>query len=340
MDHVAIDVGGRESQICRFSPEGEILEERRWRTSGLRDYLAGLPPSRVILETCAEAFVIADDARELGHDPRVVPATLSRQLGVGARKIKNDRRDARALGSVSCKIELPSVHIPTKQSRELNSFCGMRDALVATRTALVNTIKGYVRGRVFSLRLKSTPEGLPKGARMLYGRQNLAVPIFLERQLRALEAMNQLIKEADKELSQRTQEDERCRRLMTVPGVGPVTALRFVATVDRVERFPNAHQLESYVGLTPGESSSSDTKHRLGITKAGAKRLRWVLVQAAWSARRHAKADAMIQWAARVELRRGRFMATVALARKLVGILYAILRDGTTYDAHLGAKAV
>ena len=97
MEHIAIDLGGRESQICVRRSDGAIVEERRWPTAGLRSYLRRRPASRVIVETCAEGFAIADAARELSHEVRVVPATLVRSLGVGARRVKTDRRDARVL---------------------------------------------------------------------------------------------------------------------------------------------------------------------------------------------------------------------------------------------------
>jgi transposase len=86
MDHVAIDLGARKSQICVRNAEGQIVEEKRWETWELKRYLAERPKSRVVVETCAEAFGVADAARALGHEVRVVSATLVRTLGVGARR--------------------------------------------------------------------------------------------------------------------------------------------------------------------------------------------------------------------------------------------------------------
>jgi transposase len=140
------------------------------------------------------------------------------------------------------------------------------------------------------------------------------------------------IAQADQEFEDETKTDETCQRLMTVPGVGPVTALCFVATVDEIARFGSAHSLESYVGLVPGEDSSSDRQRRTSITKAGAKRLRTALVQAAWVLRRQRPNDPIVRWNVAVELRRGKRIAVVALARKLAGVLYALWRNGTTYD--------
>src|SRR5689334_9563359 len=104
MNHVAIDLGGRESQICVRSSDGAIIAEDRWPTRSLKKYLEKLSPSRVVVETCAEAFGVADMARAAGHDAVVVPATLVRALGVGARRLKNDVRDARNLSEASCRI--------------------------------------------------------------------------------------------------------------------------------------------------------------------------------------------------------------------------------------------
>jgi transposase len=145
MEHLAIDLGGRESQICVRRGDGEIVEERRCRTTALAAYLTGRPHSRVVLETCSEAFCIADAAVQAGHEVRVVPATLVRSLGVGARGLKNDRRDARALSEVSCRVDLPSVHVPSAQARQWKTLCGMREALVGARTKMVNTVRGWLR---------------------------------------------------------------------------------------------------------------------------------------------------------------------------------------------------
>jgi len=114
----------------------------------------------------------------------------------------------------------------------------------------------------------------------------------------------------------------------------------FRSALDEVTRFPSAHAVESYIGLVPGEHSSGERQRRTAITKAGPASLRWALVQAAWSAMRTRKTDPMVRWAREVERRRGRFVAIVALARKLTGILFAIWRDGTVYDARRTAAPI
>jgi transposase len=332
MDHIAIDLGGKESQICIRASDGTIGYEGRHATAGLPEFLKR-PVGRVVMETCAEAFAVADAAAELGHEVRVVPATLVRILGVGAHGIKTDRRDAQALSEVSCRIDLPSVHVPSQWSREMKSMCGMRESLVHARTQLVNTIRGWLRGQLKGSGHRfGGPVSMPNKLRALFESENLKVPGFVERQLQAIEHLNSQIKEAHQELEVLAEGSELCRRLMTVPGVGPLTALRFVSAIDRIDRFKSAHHLESYLGLTPGEDSSSDRRRVTSITKAGSAAARWILVQAAWCALRTRARHPMCDWAREVGRRRGTPRAIVALARKMAGILFALWRDGTRYD--------
>jgi transposase len=101
-----------------------------------------------------------------------------------------------------------------------------------------------------------------------------------------------------------------------------VTATAFVSTLDQVERFSRAHQVEAYVGLGPCEFSSGERQQRGGLTKAGNTRLRWLMVEAAWSIlrSRSERTEELRQWAERIAARRGRRIAVVALARRLTGV--------------------
>lgn len=335
MEHVAIDLGGRESQICVRDGAGVLIKERRWPTGDLRRFLADQPRSRVVVETCAEAFAVADMALELGHEVRVVPATLVRSLGVGARGTKTDRRDAQILSEVSCRIDLPSVHVPSALSRRRKTICGMREALVNARTMLLNNVHGWLRGQGQGPLRSGTPETFAQRVKTHVAEE---LPSYVTRQLVVIEHMNLQIKEADEDLARLAAKDDECRRLMTIPGVGPVTALRVVAAIDEVGRFEGAHKVEAYLGLVPGEHSSSERRHRTSITKAGSPGVRRALVQGAWAARRTRGNHPMVIWSLEVEKRRGRRVAVIALARKMVGVMYALLRDGTRYQADRAAR--
>jgi transposase len=331
VEHVAIDLGGKESQVCIRDGTGGIVLEDRVATAGLRRIL-DRPMARVVLETCAEAFGVADLALEYGHDVRVVPASLVKSLGVGARRTKTDRRDARVLSEVSCRVELPSVHVPSHWSREAKSLCGMRDALVSCRTKIINSVRGYLRRTLKRMPVKGSRTTLPKRVRTRFMELGTPVPAHVERQLKTIEQLNENVKQATEDVASWAEANPTCVRLMTAPGVGALTALRFVAAIDRIERFPDAHHLEAYLGLTPGEDSSSERKRITSITKAGPTAVRWTLVQAAWTALRVRPEDPMCSWALQVSRRRGPRVAVVALARKLAGVLYAMWRDGTEYQ--------
>jgi transposase len=267
---------------------------------------------------------------------RVVPSTLAPSLGVGARGIKTDRRDAQVLSEVSCRVELRSVHIPSEQARAWRALSTSRDALVSSRTKLTNTVKSQLRCRLV-LTYKRRSAATPAQIRTLWTELEGSVPSHVERQLRVIELLDAQIREADKEIRQLAKANETCVRLMTTPGVGPQTALRFVATLDEVKRFATAHDVQAYLGLTPGENSSSQRRRRTHLTKAGSPQMRWLLVQAAWAAQRCAATHPMVTWATQIAERRGKRVAAVALARKLAGILFALWRDGTTYAAKRGA---
>jgi transposase len=334
MEHVAIDLGGRKSQVCRRNSDGTIVEERMVPTKELEAYLgyrAKHGTCRVVLETCSEAFRIADAALAMGHEVRVVAATLVRSLGVGARRTKTDKRDAQVLSEVSCRIDLPSVHIPSRSARERKSLCAMREALVGSRTKLINTVRGWMRSQGIALRAGGA-ETFAARLRAQTQKESRELPSFVERQLTAIEALSEQITEAEHEVTKDAKSDPVCRRLMTVPGVGPMTAVRFVAALDQVGRFANAHAVQSYLGLVPGEDSSSERQRRTSITKAGSAQVRCLLVQAAHSLRRTRPDDPLVQWSHQVEQRRGKRIAVVALARRLSGILYALWRDSSTYS--------
>ena len=125
-------------------------------------------------------------------------------------------------------------------------------------------------------------------------------------------------------------------RLRSMPGIGPVTAIAFVASLDDVTRFHSAHQVQAYLGLVPSEYSSGDHRLHGRITKRGDARMRWLLVETAWRILRSPNAElaGLKAWALQIAQRRGKRIAVVALARRVAGILYAMWRDEVAYDAH------
>ena len=172
----------------RANSRGEALADGRPRE--LPGGSAEQPGHR---RDCAEAFCVADAARKLGHETRVVPATLVKTLGVGARRHKTDQRDARALSEVSCRIDLPSVYIPKTESRDRKTMCGMREALVGARTKIINNVRGWLRSR---------GRRIERGGRASFKQRVEAawqgpLPSYVERQLLVLDVLTTQISEAN-----------------------------------------------------------------------------------------------------------------------------------------------
>jgi len=338
MEHIAIDLGGRESQICIRNNVGEILRELRFPTPKLEGFLSSVEPgARVLLETSAEAFQVAEWARQHGHEPRVVPSSLVRALGVGERGLKNDRRDARKLSEMDCRMEVPSVHIPSASSRDRQAEVTSRQSLVEVRTKLVNTVRSFMRIKALP-RVKATPETLAKNLRLFLLKNAESIPDHVERILTVIDDLNARIEEADKALKEIADQDPVCKLLQTMPGVGPVTSVCFATAIDDVSRFESSDRITSYLGLTPGENTTGFRTKRTGMTKAGSSRVRWTLNQAAWTLVRCRPNDPIVRWFQQVAGRRGKKIAVAALARKMAGILYAMWRDQKPYNPGLTTK--
>jgi transposase len=200
--------------------------------------------------------------------------------------------------------------------------------LLKSRTEQINSVRGWARSQLNQLALRGA-NTFPARIRQQLG---LMVPQHIEWQLKTIEALSAQISLATKTVVAAARQTPVCLLLMTAPGVGPITALRFLAAVEDISRFPNSHALQSYLGLVPGEHSSGERTRRTGITKAGPTALRWTLVEAAHAALRFYTDDPIVIWAKQVSERRGKHIAVVAMARKLAGLLYAMWRDAQPYS--------
>lgn len=341
MDHVGMDLGKRESQIAILTEDGELIDRRiRTERGRLVQTFGGRPRAKILMEASTESEWVARCLEELGHEVIVADPNYAPMYAQRTRRVKTDLRDARALAH-ACKLgAYRPAHRTSDGRRELRTVLAMREALVRTRTAWISRIQPVLCREGYRIRSGNAETFV---ARV----EELAVPKTLKATitplLQLLHPLNEQIAVLDERLATIVAADDLTARLITVPGVGPVTAVAFVVTVDDVKRFSNAHQVESYVGLVPREWSSSETQQRGQITKAGNSRMRWLLVQAAWCIlrrRRKPETAALRDWADRIALRRGRRVAAVALARRLAGILYALWRDETVYRAAKLPRAV
>jgi transposase len=333
MDNIGLDLHKRESQLCILTDDGEIVEQRI-RTSRERftAVLGPRPPARVLLEASTESEWVARHLEHLGHEVIVADPSFAPMYATRRRRVKTDRRDARTLAE-ACRLgAFRCAHRLSEVQRHVRAELAVRDALVRTRTRYVGVIKALVRRD--GLRVASSE---PKHLVAKLAAVPLGAPLAdeLAPLLTLFTPLNGEITAADRRLERRAATDPVVGRLATAPTVGPVTASAFVATLDDVTRFASAHQVEAYLGLTPGEHSSGDQQHRGRITKTGNTRARWLLVEAGWRLLRSTQpeAAALRAWGEQIARRRGRRIAAVALARRLAGILYAMWRDGTAFRA-------
>jgi transposase len=339
MEHVGMDLGKRESQIAIITEAGELTEKRmRTERERLRQFFAGRPKARILMESSTISEWVARLLEELGHEVVVADPNYAPMYAQRSRRVKTDKRDARALAE-ACRLGAYRLaHRISDEQRHVRVLLGVRDKLVRTRAGLVTLVQAVLSGEGIRVPTGSSGCFSARVEELDLAEQQRAEVAPL---LALLRPLNEQIEWLDEQLGELAVRDERVKRLQTMPQIGPVTAVSFVATLDEVGRFRGAHQVEAYLGLVPREWSSSEVQRRGRITKAGNSRMRWLLVEAAWRVATHKKRPetlALREWADRIARRRGMRVAVVALARKLGGILYAMWRDGSAYDpAKLGA---
>ena len=331
MDYVGIDLHKKESQICILS-EGGQLSECRIRTEPGRfaEVLGGRPRARILLEASTESEWVARCLEGLGHEVIVADPNFAPMYATRTRKVKTDRRDARALQEASLLGAYRPAHRLSDVQRHVRGRLA-RDALVRTRTGYIALIRALLRRHGWRV---------PTGSADTFIRRVVALPLpgrllsEVAPLLAVMRPANQQLAYSDEVIEAVTRPDARVQRLRTVPSVGPITAAAFVATIDDAQRFRRAHEVEAYLGLVPREFSSGESQRRGRITKVGNSRMRWLLVQAAVSILRlrDPRTVALRHWAMGIATRRGKKIAVVALARRLAGLLYAMVRDGTTYE--------
>jgi transposase len=333
MEYGAIDLHSKESEIRIVTAEGEVEVHRRIATRRdlLRTVFGARPRMRILLESGNESEWVAQHLESLGHEVIVADPNYAPMYAHRGRRIKTDRRDVIALAEANrLRIYRPAHRVSAAQ-RTVRRHLQVREQLVRMRTQMINTMRGQLRRE--GLRIRS---GRAESFVTRY--EALAAPAALRAVfaplVHALAALAPLIAAADAWTHQAAHGDTVARRLMTAPGVGPITALSFHATLDDVARVRGPSAVSASVGVVPHEASSGERQRRGSITKAGPTHLRAVLVQASWNVWRSPRGSATLHaWVHRLADRRGKRIAIVALARRLTRILFAMWRDGRDFQA-------
>jgi len=319
MRSVALDLGVRKISLCEVA-DGRVVQRRTVSDLGtLEDTLGPKSvPACVAIEACREAWHVHATLSGWGHKVLLVDTSRARQLGIGHHGKKTDRVDAEVLALAVERGHIPLAHVLSPERQRLRLELGVRRALVETHSHYITTVRGIVRARGSRLPTCSTDDFLTHLGQAVLDETTRALVDPLGSVLAQVERE---IVEVDQRLEDLCRQEPAIERLTTAPGVGLIVASVFVSVVDEAHRFRHAHQVEAYLGLVPAETSSGDRRRLGAITKHGNAYARAMLVQAAWLILRpHPTDDPLRRWGQDVARRRGRCVAAVAVARRLVGV--------------------
>lgn len=334
---VGVDLGDRSSQICCLNREtGAILEEKRLSTttaSFQRDF-EGRGPCLVIVETGTHTPWVRRLLASMGH--QVIVANASKVRAISASVRKTDERDARylaQLGRVDPELLSP-VHTRSEEAQQALAVVRSREGLVKVRTMLINQVRGMVKSfgdRLPSCSAKSFARGASKA--MPQGLKAALEPL-----LEVIADLSERIRGFDRDVEAWAQRFPATERLRQIKGVGALTALVFVLTLDDPHRFARSRSVGAYLGLVPASRSSGHSTPQLPITKHGDRLLRRLLVQAAHYILGPFGQDSDLR-SFGLELSRrggksGKKRAVVAVARKLAVLLHRLWISGEDYEPH------
>ena len=338
---VGLDLAKNVMQVHAVDAAGNVVVNKPVRRGKLIAFFASLPKCLVGMEACSSAHHWGRQIAALGHDVRLMPPAYVKAY---VRRNKNDKVDAGACCEAVGRPSMRFVPLRTVENQAELMRHRVREMLSGQRVALLNALRGH---------LAEIGVIAPQGAQNAYDLKKLAetghdengevlvcdgVRQALAPLLRQIDAIDAEIAGVDKHLAKQAKSDPTARRLITAPGIGPVLATAITATVRDVKAFANGREFSAHLGLTPREHSTGGKQRLGGVTKMGDRYLRKLLVVGATAVLRHADGhdDALRRWAKQLLARtKGPYkkkIVAVALANKLARIVYALLKNGGTYD--------
>ena len=328
---VGIDLGDKVSRYCIIGRNGEVMEEGSFRNqaSSIEKHFSG-ERRRIALEAGAQSAWISRELKRLGHE--VIVANPRELKWITASDAKNDPVDARKLALLAradVRLLAPVEHRTAEQQAEL-AVIRARDAILRARTLLINSARSIAKG--FGVRL-------PKSITGTFGQRAIdALPEFLRTALTGLleqiDAISGEIAGYDQKIGALAPGHPELARLESIPGVGRLTAMTFVLTLGRAERFAHSRDVAGFLGLRPKQRQSGARDPQLGISQSGDPYMRKLLVQCAHHILGHyGKDSALRQWG-RAKSEGGKkatLRAIVAVARKLSVLLHRMWVSGEFY---------
>lgn len=301
------------------------------RRDQLLEAVAKLPPCTIGMEACSGAHHWARCFQDFGHTVRLMAPKFVVPYRMSGRRGKNDAADAAAICEALQRPAMRFVPVKSTQAQSRLAVHTARQGWVSARTAVINRLRGVLSEFGIVLPLKAAT------VRSRAGEQLDTVPGWVQTVCRDLLAELQRLDEGvaayDQHIRLMAHADDRVRRLMAMPGIGPTTASALLASIGYGNDFANGRQLAAWMGLAPGQYSSGG-KNRLGrITKAGDAYLRTLFIMGARAVLAAAanKPDRLSRWATALAQRRGYWKAVVAIAAKNVRMAWAMLAKGEEF---------
>lgn len=333
----AMDIAKSVLQVVGADVSGRPVMNRPLRRGQVLGFFAKQPPAVIGMEACGSAHYWARELRALGHEPKLIPAQYVKPY---VKRNKTDARDAEAILEAMQRPTMRFVQVKSVDQQCDRAVHSARDLLVRQATQLANAMRGlaYEMG-----------VGAPQGAAGMAGLLELIdqadgrLPAALLPMLESLavqwRSVKAQIEKLDRHLKGLAMGSADARRLMKIPGVGPVTAHAVIAAIGDGAQFRSARDFAAWVGLTPRQSGTGGKTRSGRISRAGDDALRRLLVLGASSSLRQvrAKPDKASKWFAALLARRPAKVAVVALAAKTARIIWAILTSGEDYRAPAAA---
>ena len=327
---VGIDLAKTVFQVHGIDEKGKTVLRKQLKRAHVLEFFANLPRCVIGMEACGGAHYWARKLSALGHEVKLMAPQLVKPY---VKSNKNDRNDAEAICEALGRLNMRFVPIKNAEQQALLALHRVREALVAARTAQVNQLRGLlaefgliIPKGIAKIRTR-VPEILEDGANELPG----LMRELLARCYEQFQGLDARVHELEARIVRWHRDNEASQRLAQVPGVGPLTASAYVATLGDGQAFKSGRQAAAWLGLVPRQQSSGGKQQLLGISKRGDVYLRKLLVHGARAVLRHLKPEQTNNWLGELAKRRHHNVATVALANKNARILWALLAHERQY---------
>lgn len=337
---VAVDLAKNVFEVAVADQNWKVIDRARLSRPQFERWFHNRAVGLVVMEACGSAHFWARQLQGLGIEVKLLPPKYVRAY---VKRNKTDAADAAALLEAARCADIVPVRVKSVEQQALQSLHRVRSAWMATRTSRINGLRGFCREFGITIAVGSRL-GIEQISRVLVDSSS-AVPAMLRDTLKLLideiRLLEARIAQLERELSAAAKASAACERLLSVPGIGLLTATAMVAaTGGSVSHFKDARHFSSWFGLTPKEHSSGSTRHLGRISKRGDRYLRMLLTHGARSVLRAATVgqrcgrplDPLRQWGLNVQSRSNHNKATCALANKLARICFATLRDQEPYE--------